>query len=306
MRLCKIILPLVLVLLLALPAAGAEEYSLTIQASFGGTALPGMTLNAYRVAELKTDGSLSATPDFSGYGDALSDPDTDWQVVSREMEIYVNLNEIAPCRSAVTDAYGTADFGTMERGLYMICGKNLPIGEKLYATAPILVTLPRQDSVTGDWHAQVIAQAKISESDRYVDIVVNKTWVDNCTPSHSHPKITVELWMDGQRVDTQTLPQNGRYSYTWEHKEADHVWEVKEQTVDGYTQKEPQVEGFTFTLTNVCKKSTTTTTTTTTSKTYSSGKLPGTGQLWWPVPLLVCGGLLCLIFGLLRRRKDAV
>ena len=30
--------------------------------------------------------------------------------------------------------------------------------------------------------------------------------------------------------------------------------------------------------------------------------LPQTGQLWWPVPLLLCGGLLLVVFGLLRRR----
>ena len=30
--------------------------------------------------------------------------------------------------------------------------------------------------------------------------------------------------------------------------------------------------------------------------------LPQTGQLWWPVPLLICAGLLFVIVGLVRRR----
>ena len=34
------------------------------------------------------------------------------------------------------------------------------------------------------------------------------------------------------------------------------------------------------------------------------GKLPQTGQLWWPVPVLTCGGLGCIVVGLLRRRRD--
>ena len=33
------------------------------------------------------------------------------------------------------------------------------------------------------------------------------------------------------------------------------------------------------------------------------GKLPQTGQLWWPVPVLVCAGLACIAVGLIRRRR---
>ena len=33
------------------------------------------------------------------------------------------------------------------------------------------------------------------------------------------------------------------------------------------------------------------------------GKLPQTGQLWWPVPVLACGGLGCIVVGLFRRRR---
>ena len=36
----------------------------------------------------------------------------------------------------------------------------------------------------------------------------------------------------------------------------------------------------------------------------SCGKLPQTGQLWWPVPLLICAGLGCIAVGLFRRRED--
>ena len=35
----------------------------------------------------------------------------------------------------------------------------------------------------------------------------------------------------------------------------------------------------------------------------SGGKLPQTGQLWWPVPVLACAGLGCIAVGLLRRRE---
>ena len=34
-------------------------------------------------------------------------------------------------------------------------------------------------------------------------------------------------------------------------------------------------------------------------------KLPQTGQLWWPVPVLVCLGLGCIAVGLIRRREGS-
>ena len=33
------------------------------------------------------------------------------------------------------------------------------------------------------------------------------------------------------------------------------------------------------------------------------GKLVQTGQLWWPVPVLICAGLGCIVVGLFRRRR---
>lgn len=34
------------------------------------------------------------------------------------------------------------------------------------------------------------------------------------------------------------------------------------------------------------------------------GSLPQTGQLWWPIPFLVAGGLIMIIIGLVRRRSE--
>ena len=39
--------------------------------------------------------------------------------------------------------------------------------------------------------------------------------------------------------------------------------------------------------------------------TSPGGKLPQTGQLWWPVPVLICCGLLCIAIGLIRRRRTS-
>ena len=47
-----------------------------------------------------------------------------------------------------------------------------------------------------------------------------------------------------------------------------------------------------------------TTPTTPHSSSDSGGKLAQTGQLWWPVPVLICAGLGCIVVGLFRRRRS--
>ena len=48
----------------------------------------------------------------------------------------------------------------------------------------------------------------------------------------------------------------------------------------------------------------TTGTTDTASPAPAEGKLPQTGQLWWPVPVLAAAGLVCIGMGIKCRKED--
>lgn len=45
--------------------------------------------------------------------------------------------------------------------------------------------------------------------------------------------------------------------------------------------------------------------TTTSSSTHTGGKLPQTGQLWWPVPILIAAGVLLIVIGAVRKKRSA-
>ena len=74
--------------------------------------------------------------------------------------------------------------------------------------------------------------------------------------------------------------------------------------VDGYTVSITR-EGVTFVVTNTYVPETPNTPPPTEPGKPDQPSLPQTGQLWWPVPLLLVGGLLLVVIGLIRRRGIA-
>ena len=122
-------------------------------------------------------------------------------------------------------------------------------------------------------------------------------------------------------VDRQTLTKENQWSYTWKNLSTLMRWSVSEAEVPkGYTVAVTR-EGNTVVLTNTAKKPgnpdgevnppskkpTDKTTNKTVKKTTdkTSDKLPQTGQLWWPVLVLLFAGAICLLVGrVLRDRKE--
>ena len=141
----------------------------------------------------------------------------------------------------------------------------------------------------------MVANAKPGREPVRADFEVIKIWKDDCHKDQRPKSITIQLICDGEVYDTITLPHNGTWSYTWKNLETNHQWTVMEKKEQGYKDPDIQQEGNTFIVTNTCSKPTTP---------PQPGKptLPQTGQLWWPVPVLIAAGLLFVVIGLVRRR----
>ena len=106
----------------------------------------------------------------------------------------------------------------------------------------------------------------------------------------------MELLNNGLVYDTRNLTAANKWQYTWENLPArdkngkENLWTLREIEPTGYTST-VKTEEDTFIVLN----------------SYKGTKLPQTGQLWWPVPLLCAAGLVLLAAGLVlkKRRKDA-
>ncbi|MFR1988618.1 MAG: Cna B-type domain-containing protein [Oscillospiraceae bacterium] len=119
-----------------------------------------------------------------------------------------------------------------------------------------------------------------------------KRWDDAGYEQKRPDTITVTLLKDGTVYDTRTISRMDSWQYTWSGLPrynpdgTEIVWTIQENAVPGYISSIRET-GDTFILTN----------------TPEHQKLPQTGLLWWPVPVLAAAGLLLLILGTLLKEK---
>lgn len=303
----------VLFLLLLLPgralAAGnidlQKDVSLTIRDRYKDLPLSGVTFELYLVSTFDEHGELTPTESFQGYAGALDirgENAEAWALMAEALERDIVLGElgaISPADAATTDGEGVARFpsdGTrLTPGLYLVLGTRLEREGSIYSTAPFMLLLPWRDMEANDWDYTVEANAKPDWAPLRDNLTVKKLWKDDCHSDEPHPSVTVQLMCDGEAYgEPVTLPWEGRWEYTWDNLEMNHTWTVTETPVEGFQMEPVRQEGNAFIITNICVRPVEPTNPT----------LPQTGQLWWPVPVLIAAGLLLVVIGLIRRRGD--
>ena len=178
----------------------------------------------------------------------------------------------------------------MKPGLYLIVPVEPEDGPMLYAMNPFLITLPRRDAEGNyDYDCEVPVPAKVQVTPAIVDIHVIKEWKDDL-PKDRPQSITVELMNGSQVADTAVLTKENGWEAVFVGKPADITWTVQEKKVEGYEGKvgimERNGNDYEVIITN----------------TPSSGVLKQTGQLNWPVPVLLLGGLLLMAGGFILSR----
>ena len=264
--------------------------------------ISGLRFDAYLISTVDQYGELTVIDRYGAYAESLDirgKNDTAWQNMAQTLAREILLDpDLKPSRSAVTNSDGVAVFTDIPMGLYLVPGSTIRKNGYVYSTSPFFVMLPEQDLSSNTWNYHVVANAKPGQEPVRADYEVIKVWKDSCHKDQRPESITISLICDGVVNDTITLPYEGAWSYIWKNLDTNHQWTVKEEKETGYKEPDVQQEGYRFIVTNTCNKSTTST---------GSGKptLPQTGQLWWPVPVLIAAGLLFVVIGLLRRRGAA-
>lgn len=286
-----------------------QKTSLTIQYPCTGA-----KFRIYRVADVSEYGEYTLTPEFEDYAVDLEQKDqSGWRALASTLGGYVERDGKAAQDTKTTDADGKAYFKELSAGLYLVLGDRAEDDTYKYEAEASLIALPDLDE--GDqWVYDVTASPKyekepLKPDDNVTQKKVIKIWKDD--NSKNRPKdIRVQLLKDGKVADTVTLNADNNWKYQWDNLDNSAAWQVVEQTVpSGYTVAvEKEADTFTITNTKTTGKTggntnTTKPTGSSTSKTSKSGKLPQTGQLWWPVGILSVAGMLLFLIGYIRRKQ---
>lgn len=303
MKKAGLIICLALALLLCVPAQAfavggidlAQVPSLTVNAFYGEVPVADLALSAYLVSTVDTTGELTPTSTFASYAQALDirgQNDAAWQTMAQTLERDITLSAIAPTATATTSSTGAASFAVSTLGLYLITGGSVEKDGYVYTTLPFFVMLPRQDEAANTWVYSVAVNAKCQQNPVRMDYTVIKLWQDSCHASQRPQSITVQLMCDGAPYGAPvTLPEDGHWQHTWTQLDVNHKYTVTETRLSGYAEPVVSQQGTVFTITNTCDK-----------PNSDWSKLPQTGQLWWPVPVLACAGVALVLVGLARRR----
>lgn len=285
---------------------------------------------------------FTLTGDFARYPVSVNGLDSSgWRALAQTLDSYAVRDGLGPLRTVKTDSGGRAVFEDLTAGLYLVTGERHIDGNSVFTPQPLLVCLPALDEEESGWIYDQEVSCKYESGGRPGDggdtvrRKVLKIWDDEECSGNRPQEITVQLLKDGEVYDTVTLSEENGWKFTWEKLDADAEWRVTEYRVpDGYTVS-VQREGITFVITNTCSPPDQPDSPDEPDEPGEPGepggpdepgqpgspdepshpeepgepgggtpKLPQTGMLWWPVPLLAFGGLLLFLIGWEVNRHD--
>lgn len=298
---------LVLALVSAAPAARAIDPiepgrtgSLTIRS------VAGTSFTLYRVAEMTGFGTFTPTWDFADLCSAedLEGLDSEgWSTLAGTLSGYVGAGGRA-YRRADAGEDGSAVFAGLSVGLYLVTGTPYMQDGRMYMPQPSLVALPSRDA-RDNWVYGLTVDPKPEEVRHYDEIRVRKVWVDGQSADRPE-QITVRLYVNDRLYGTVTLSAQNNWRYTWDVRGIAQpaVFKVTEVGVpEGYTHSVDYTGTYITSCRGPGREITIVNRKRGVRPPRPSGKLPQTGLLWWPVPLLAGTGMVLFILGWLRRRR---
>lgn len=298
----------------------------------------------YKVADFSKENGLELTPAFAQYTETVSlldEFDTldaeDMRTLATTLEIVAKQNHISPLYESSTDENGELTVSGIELGTYLVVGEQTYDENFVYTPAPIFVSVS-YGYLEDEFQYNIIVEHAKYEKDEFsqeVSCKVIKIWNDTGYEYERPQSITVQLLKDSAVCETVTLSVENNWMHEWTKLEAGHDWKVAELNVPENYKMYIEKSGNTFAIENTYSnngdgdvESTTDSsgdseTTTVSDKTGNDGnngggnvtkpnnykeddKIISTGQLWWPVPILIILGITFVAMGLIKQKEEYI
>lgn len=258
-------------------------------------------LRLYRIAEIDEDASFTLTEAYQDYRVALDD---DAEAAALALESYINRDQKVPEAYAQTDENGVVRFENLETGIYLLLSNRVEKDELYYEPLPVMVSLPSKTVEMSEYQYDVVVNMKytkveIEDLPETINLKVMKSWEGGS--SNTQPKsIVATLLKDGFEHDKVELNQANNWQHEWKDLSSKFVWDVIEDKVPEHYTLKKNKNNLTIILTNTYDDSDDD------SGNKKPPKAPDSGQLWWPIPLLVVGGLSFVVLGFILRKKEDI
>lgn len=286
-------------------ASTAEDTGLTLIFKNDTDVFVDVEWSIYKAARRNEQGELELCCNFAGYSVALDDESTSAvQAAADTLENYAILDSITPIDKKSTNEKGTVYFDGTDDGVYLVIGKSWVEDGVRYIPSPMLVEF---SEFTDEY---LIAYPKfkmetLPETD--VEYKVMKNWIkDEDYPHHRPEDVQIELYKDSVLTETVILDESNNWEYSWV-SEPEAEWRVKEREVPDNYAVVYSSNAFEFIVENTHKivkggyvqfdPPIDTTDKNTSGDKIEFEKLPQTGLLWWPVPVLALAGLILIAVG---------
>lgn len=256
-------------------------------------ALSNAKFKVYKIADIFEVGVYTTVDKFKEYNFIYDYQDQQgWNELLYSVSECVKANEISSDYEIYTNEYGIAKLENMDLGLYFVSTENLVVGAKTYTPQDFFVSLPDMQ-VQDVWEYNVNIYPKYTldvDMSKITDKRVIKRWVDEGYTENRPKEIKISLLKNGILYDEIILNEENHWTHVWKDLDNTFDWSVVENLNEQERSKyksEVTYQGDEFYVTN----------------TYLI-ELPNTGQLWWPVPVLVGSGLVSIAISILFRRRD--
>lgn len=237
-----------------------------------------MQVSLYRVS----DENYKLIGVFSNYSVDLKQ---DVQGAANALENRILMDGIEADAYATSDSSGKARFSGLESGIYLVVGKEVESNGVFYMPQVSLISL------SGDLSVDL----KYETSNKASRIHVLKVWKKDNKKSRPKSIEVCLLRSDGIVVDKVKLDSDNQWSYTWDSLSTLYTYSVMETSVPSGYKESCYREMDSVVLTNTGSY-------TDKKKEKKDDELALTGQLWWPVPVLLFVGLV--LFGLGRQLRN--
>jgi hypothetical protein len=229
--------------------------NLSIELKYGGTVLSGGVFDLYHVATLDDDPVLGYTLTGAFFAAEADGLDINAVRTASELEdaaaVLAKYISGASKTDSVTTQNGTASFGSLALGIYLVVQTGSPTYYSL--SEPFLVYIPMTSSAGSEWVYSYTATPKINYNppgDSSVDVRVVKRWADEGYEDQRPASVEAGLYRNDVLYDRQTLSGQNGWEYVWRGLSPGYTWTVDEVEVPAFYYCLVENAGSNWTLTN--------------------------------------------------------